>query len=65
MCLRGAGATPGMHTIILLTGDRLCVSELPVWRPAKPNSWLRIGQNIIIIFIYWVAPWLFVASKKY
>ena len=54
-----------MHTIILLTGDRLYVSELPVWRPAKPNSWLRIGQNIIIIFIYWVAPWLFVASKKY
>ena len=44
-----------MHTIILLTGDRLCVSELPVWRPAKPNSGLRIGQNIIIIFIYWVA----------
>ena len=31
-----------------------CVAVLPVWREANPNFELKIGQNVIMIFIYWI-----------
>lgn len=30
------------------------VAVLPVWREANPNFELKIGQNVIMIFIYWI-----------